>query len=183
MRFASQAIKRLALPEKTGANLIVENMTRPGQVSHNKPMLLPEVIKTLRTLNHPVPRPARLPTETEIAGAELRLGVRFPPDYRYFLLYGSDVVYGILEPARVTPDAGHSDLIDIATRAWEGGISREFLPFCGDNGDYYCFAPDGRIGLLSHDGLRDGTWPDLAHWIQEVWIDEFQKMQDESPST
>lgn len=142
-------------------------------------MSLPEVIEMLRKLNEPVPRPARLPTEAEVAAAEQRLGVRFPPDYRYFLLQGSDVVYGILEPAQVTPDAGHTNLIDVATRAWQVGISREFLPFCEDNGDYYCFAPDGRIGLLSHDGLRGGSWRDLAHWIQEVWIDESQEMHGE----
>src|SRR4030095_10563626 len=142
-------------------------------------MALPEVIQTLRRLNEPVPRPARLPTEAEVATAEQRLGVRFPSDYRYFLLHGSDVVYGVLEPAHVTPDAGHTDLIDVATRAWKVGVPRDFLPFCEDNGDYYCFAPDGRIGLRSHDGLRGGSWPDLAHWIQEVWIDDFKEMQDD----
>ena len=56
--------------------------------------------------------------------------------------------------------------------------SREFIPFCEDNGDYYCFAPDGHVELWSHDGLRGGSWPDLAHWIQEVWIEDFQEMQD-----
>lgn len=142
-------------------------------------MLLLEVIATLRGLHEPVPRPARLPTEAEVSAAEQQLGLRFPPDYRYFLLHASDVVYGVLEPARVTPEAGHTDLIDLATRAWKVGVPREFLPFCEDNGDYYCVAPDGRIALLSHDGLRSGRWPDLAHWIQEVWIDEFQQMQDE----
>ncbi len=125
-------------------------------------MPIPEVIETLRRLNEPVPRPARLPTEVEVAAAEQRLGVRFPPDYRYFLLHGSDFVYGVLEPAQVTPDAGHTDLIDVATRAWKVGVPREFLPFCEDNGDYYCFAPDGRIGLLSHDGLRGGSWGNQA---------------------
>lgn len=142
-------------------------------------MHLPEVIQILRRLNQPVPRPARLPTEAEVRAAEQRLGVSFPPDYRYFLLQGSDVVYGVLEPAQVTPDAGHTDLIDVAMRAWRVGVPRQFLPFCENNGNYYCFASDGRIGLLSHDGLRRGSWPDLAHWIQEVWIEAFQEMQDE----
>ena len=140
-------------------------------------MPLPETIETLRGLNQPVPRPARLPTEVEVAAAEQQLGVRFSPDYRYFLLHGSDVVYGVMEPAQVTPDAGHTDLVGVATRAWRAGVSGEFLPFCEDNGNYYCFAPDGRIGLLLHDGLSGGSWPDLSHWIQEVWIDEFQEMQ------
>ena len=142
-------------------------------------MTLAEVIQKLRSLNEPVPRPPRLPTESEIAEAEDWLGVKFPSDYRYFLLHGSDVVYGITEPARVTPDAGHLSLVKVATRAWQVGVPKEFLPFCEDNGDYFCFAPDGRIGLLSHDGLRGGSWPDLSHWIQKFWIEEFQEMQNE----
>jgi hypothetical protein len=134
-------------------------------------MSLVAAIETLRELNEPVPRPFRLPTETEVAAAEHNLGVQFPSDYRYFLIHASDVVYGTLEPAVVIPDCGHLDLVKIVQAAWRTGVPRDFLPFCEDNGDYYAFAPDGRIGLLSHDGLRGGSWPDLAHWIQEVWID------------
>lgn len=63
--------------------------------------------------------------------------------------------------------------------SFAGSSASATTPFCEDNGDYYCFAPDGRIGLLSHDGLRRGSWPDLAHWIQQVWIDEYQEMQDD----
>ncbi len=141
-------------------------------------MALREVIETLRKLNRPTPLRARLPTEAEVDEAEEQLGVRLPPDYRYFLLYGSDVDYGIMQPAQVTR-SGHNELIHLVTKAWKVGVPKEFLPFCEDNGDFYCFAPDGRIGRLSHDGLSGGSWPNLAHWIQEVWIEEFQEMQDE----
>ena len=134
-------------------------------------MSLETAIETLRERNEPVSRPFRLPTETEVAIAERTLGVTFPADYRYFLLHGSDVAYGTLEPAVVIPDCGHLDLVEIVQAAWRLGVPRDFLPFCEDNGDWYCFTPDGRIGLLSHDGLRGGSWPDLAHWIQEVWLE------------
>jgi len=134
-------------------------------------MSLETAIETLRERNEPVPRPFRLPTEAEVAAAERTLGVTFPADYRYFLLHGSDVAYGTLEPAVVIPDCGHLDLVEMVQTAWGLGVPRDFLPFCEDNGDWYCFAPDGRIGLLSHDGLRGGSWPDLAHWIQEVWLE------------
>jgi hypothetical protein len=134
-------------------------------------MSLETAIEMLRELNEPVPRPFRLPTEAEVAAAELSLGVSFPCDYRYFLLHGSDVAYATLEPAVVIPDCGHLDLVEMAQTAWRVGVPRDFLPFCEDNGDWYCFAPDGRIGLLSHDGLRGGGWPDLEHWIQEVWLE------------
>jgi hypothetical protein len=106
----------------------------------------------------------------EVAAAERALGVTFPADYRYFLFHGSDVVYGTTEPAVVIPDCGHLNLVEVVQTARQVGVPREFLPFCEDNGDYYCITPDGRVVLWSHDGIFSGTWPDLAHWIQEVWI-------------
>ncbi len=45
------------------------------------------------------------------------------------------------------------------------GVPKEFLPFCEDNGDYYCLTRDSRVVLWSHDGLFSGSWLDLAHWI------------------
>ena len=141
------------------------------------PNTLQEVISTLRSLRDEVPIPARLPTESEVDAAEEQLGVRFPSDYRYFLLRASDVRYGVTEPARVAPHAGQIELVVVARRAWKAGVPRELLPFCEDNGDYYCLAPGGSVSMLSHDGLRGGNWPDLAHWIQDVWINDFLDMQ------
>jgi hypothetical protein len=134
-------------------------------------MSLAHTIEKLRQLNEPVPRPFRLPTETEVSIAERTLGVTFPADYRYFLLHGSDVTYGTLEPAVITPDCGHLSLVKIAQAAWRFGVPKDFLPFCEDNSNYYCFATDGRIIFWCHDGLSSESWSDLAHWIQQVWID------------
>jgi hypothetical protein len=135
-------------------------------------MNLPEIISELRNRNEPVPKPPRLPTEAEVIDAEQRMGVRFPSDYRYFLLHGSDVVFGSIEPGVVTPEAGHLDLVQLATDAWELGAPRELLPFCESNGDYYCLNPSGQVVYWSHNGVTDESWPDLAHWIQRVWIEE-----------
>lgn len=30
----------------------------------------------------------------------------------------------------------------------------------------------GRVSYWSHDGATDESWPDLATWIEEVWIGE-----------
>lgn len=134
-------------------------------------MTLAETIKELRSLNEPVPRPPRLPTEGEVNAAEDRLGIRFPADYRQYLMEASDVVYGTLEPAVVTPDAGHLDLVDMAESAWdEVDLPRDLLPICQDNGDYYCLNASGEVLYWSHNGAVDERWPDLASWIQEVWI-------------
>jgi len=136
-------------------------------------MSLSEVLAELRDLNEPVPKPLRLPTETDVNLAENRLGRKFPDDYRRYLLEASDVVYGTLEPAIVTPDAGHLDLAEIAESAWdEKDLPRDLLPFCEDNGDYYCLTADGAIKFWSHNGTTDESWKDLATWIKEVWIEQ-----------
>lgn len=134
-------------------------------------MTLTETIAELRSLNEPVPRPFRLPTEAEVRSAEARLGVSFPADYRRYLLEASDVAVGTLEPAVVTPDAGHLDLVSMAESAWdEADVPRDLLPFCEDNGDYFCLNARGEVVRWSHDGVADERWPDLARWIREVWI-------------
>ena len=134
-------------------------------------MSLETAIESLRQLNEPVPRPFRLPTETEVAAAEKELGIKFPADYRYFLLHGSDVAYGTIEPAVVIPDCGHLELVKMVLGAWQFGVPKTFLPFCEDNGDYYCFAPEGRIVFWLHDSQPSQSWPDLATWIQQVWLE------------
>ena len=136
-------------------------------------MNLPDVIVELRNLNEPVPKPLRLPTEGEVVAAENQLGLKFPDDYRRYLLEASDVVHGSLEPAIVTPDARHLSLADLAETAWdEMEVPRDLLPFCEDNGDYYCLNKNGEVEYWSHNGTADERWKDLATWIKEVWIDE-----------
>ena len=136
-------------------------------------MILTDVIAELRELNQPVPRPLRLPTAAEINATESQLELKFPAAYREYLLLASDVVYGTLEPAIVIPDAGHLDLIAMAETAWgEMELPRGLLPFCEDNGDYYCLNQAGKVEFWSHDGTTDEQWKDLATWIKEVWIDE-----------
>ncbi len=142
-------------------------------------MQLTEVIARLRELNEPVPVPARLPTQTEVSAAERTLGITFHPDYRQFLLEASDVTCGVLEPAVVTPDAGYLSLVEVATGAWDAGVPEELLPFCESNGDYYCLHSDGSVVYWSHDGPADESWPDLAHWIREVWMEEDSQDEDE----
>jgi len=136
-------------------------------------MNLSEVLIELRGLNEPVPKPLRLPTQDEVNAAEDHLGVKFPEVYRRYLLEASDVVHGSLEPAIVIPDAGHLSLAEIAETAWGAmEVPRNLLPFCEDNGDYYCLSQAGEVEFWSHNGATDEKWKDLATWIKEVWIDE-----------
>ncbi len=104
---------------------------------------------------------------------EQQLGVTFHADYRKYLLEASDVVYGTKEPCTVTPDSGHTDLVNVAQTAWDQmGVPRHLLPICEDNGDYYCINEAGQILFWSHNGATDEKWPSLAAWIKQVWIEK-----------
>jgi hypothetical protein len=134
-------------------------------------MTLDDVLKELRNLNEPVPKPRRLPTTTEVEVAEQRLGVTFHPDYRTYLLAASDVVVGTKEPCTLTPGS-HTDLLTTASNAWrQVGVPRDLLPICEDSGDFHCMNHSGEVVFWSHDGASDEHWPDLATWIKTVWID------------
>jgi hypothetical protein len=136
-------------------------------------MNLDGMIRKLHTLNEPVPKPLRLPTSGEVQSTERQLGIKFHPDYQKYLLEASDVVYGRIEPATLTPPESHTDLIRVCKSAWEGyGVPRNLLPICEDNADFYCMNEAGEVVFWSHNGQSNEKWPDLASWIEEVWIGE-----------
>ena len=133
---------------------------------------LSSVIARLRELNEPVPKPLRRPTEEEVDAAERDLGVTFHPDYRRFLLEASDVSYGTYEPASVTVRGGYLDLRDVAREAWDDWeVPRDLLPFCKSEADFFCLNQAGEVVYMDHNGWTDEKWPDLATWIEEVWIE------------
>ncbi|MEQ8439352.1 MAG: SMI1/KNR4 family protein [Ilumatobacter fluminis] len=132
------------------------------------PSDLNEAIARLRRLSTPVPRPRRLPTESEVRDAETNLGVSFHPDLRRYLLEASDVVYGTHEP--VTISGGHTAIETVVHSARDLGVPDGLLPICDDNADYFCITANGDIVYWSHNGATNETWPNLATWITDVWI-------------
>jgi hypothetical protein len=134
-------------------------------------MNLDESFAELHSRNRPVPKPARLPTASEVDAAERQLGIRFHPDFRRYLLEVSDVVVGTLEPVTITLPDSHTDLSAVAESAWDGcGVPRNLVPVCEDNADFYCMSQSGEIVFWSHNGLTSERWPNLAAWIADVWL-------------
>ena len=140
-------------------------------------MKLDRAIARLRELNEPVPKPPRLPSIEEIEAVQERLRQPLPDDLIQFLLEASDVTLGTLEPVTVTDPSHYTYLPAVAARAWKAGVPRDdFVPVCEDNGDFYCINARGQVVFFSHDGQADDAerWPDLATWIENVWIAESQ---------
>lgn len=130
---------------------------------------LDDVIARLRQRNTPVPRPLRLPTEAEVREAEKLAGTPFHEDFRRYLLKASDVVTGTLEPVTLGR-GGHTEFGTVLRAARESGVPDELVPLCEDNGDFFCMTPSGVVTYWSHDGSSEEQWPNLAAWIEEVWL-------------
>ena len=135
-------------------------------------MNLKSVISELRDLNEEVPKPLRKPTEADIVKIEGILELTLHPDYRTFLLTAGDIVFGTFEPALALEQHSNLYIPNIAKEAWNQGVDRTLIPFCEDNGDYYCLTQNGIVEFWSHNGRTDERWDSLAKWIKEVWIEE-----------
>jgi len=138
-------------------------------------MSIEKAIALLREHHEEPPKPMRLPTEEEIKQAETDLGFVFPDQFRQFHLLASNVVVGTLEPGVVFADVlPYINLRSIAHEGWSLGVSKEHLPFCEDNGNYFCITPDGRVTYWDHDGASEyGSAFSFAEWIMNIWIDEY----------
>jgi hypothetical protein len=135
-------------------------------------MTLDDAILHLREVNEQVPQPLRRPTNDEVSRVETEVGVKFHADYRRYLLEASDVVFGTLEPATITDPDSHTHLPSICADAWDADVPKKLLPICEDNGGYYCMNAKGQVLYVSGDGSTDEKWPDLAAWIEQVWMGE-----------
>ncbi len=133
-----------------------------------------EVIEQLRELNEPVPVPLELPEEELLVEIEEQILINLPFELREFLLKVSDVVYGRLEPVTVTDPQSHTYLPEVASVAWSLGVSRELVPICEDQGNYYCVEQDGTVLLWDgeEEDLTDDSWDSVWHWVREVWLEE-----------
>ena len=133
-------------------------------------MTLAEAIAALRAYNEEVPRPMRLPSEEEVRALEATIGTTLHPDYVRYLLEASDVVFRTLEPATITIPDSYRYLPSVIADARSAGVPEELLPFCEDNGDFFCLTQDGGVRFWSHDGGTAESWGSLGEWIQEVWL-------------
>lgn len=133
-------------------------------------MSVTAAIQELRGRGNPKPR-FRLPTREEVQAMEQQLGIQFHPEYVELLLSASDIDCGPIEPATIVAPNSHTYLPKVVASARHYGVPEELFPFCEDNADFYCMTREGHVVLWSHNGWEPGSWPDLASWIRDAWLD------------
>lgn len=130
-----------------------------------------DVIELLRECNESALVPLTLPDEDDLVEIEEQLLIPLPDDYKVFLLTVSDVICGRIEPATVTDPQSHTYLPEMAATAWDNGVSRELIPICEVDGNYYCIDQDGRVFLWSGDDITEDEWSSIWQWSKEVWLE------------
>ena len=127
--------------------------------------------------------PTPLPTEQQVDAIALAAGITFPHDFRRYLLEASNIEYGTKEPVRID-DSYHLNFERVLAVAREIGVPDNLLPICEDNGDFYCVDTSSEaVMFYDHNGCYMGpeseSWSNVAAWIEEVWIGEYQDMEDD----
>ena len=134
---------------------------------------LDRMIAYLRKRKESVPKPLTLPTEAEITAAEQETGVAFHPSFRQLLLSAGDVAFSTIELVNVTYPDSHSYFPRVLSSARRWGMPNDLIPICeNSDGDYFCMKANGGLEYWSHNDETDEAWPDLATWIEQVWIGE-----------
>ena len=133
-------------------------------------MTLSEAFEKLRARHTDTPVQRPLPCSSDVDAVEAELGATLPSDFRRYLLEVSDVFVGTLEPATLDRADSHTHLLNVIKSARTYGVPNDLLPFCEDNADFFCFNSKSEIEYWSHNGATDERWPDLATWIEDVWL-------------
>src|SRR5690554_4380059 len=134
-----------------------------------------DVLDILQELNEPVSVPLELPDDDLLVEVEEELLMPLPDDLRDYLLHGSDVVYGSLEPVTVADPRSHTYLPEVAAQAWNDGLPRYLLPICQCDACYYCIDQEGQVLFwngrrLGRDQQGNMAWPNLWQWMKVVWL-------------
>ncbi|MEM6160091.1 SMI1/KNR4 family protein [Erwinia sp. P6884] len=132
---------------------------------------LDDAINNLITLSGDERNNLPLPDDYLISEYEKNTGFTFPVDYKESLKRAGNIFYGTIELLSLTKDnTYYSELASALADARQQGLPHDWLPICEDNGSYYCITPEGTIRYWTTDGYSNDQWPNLANWINEVWI-------------
>ena len=115
-----------------------------------------------------------LPDDALLDKYEKEIGFKFPPDYRELLKRENNVIFGTKEIFIVRDvSKKYPELSRGVEHAKAYGVPGDWLPICMDNSNFYCLTPAGDVKFWSHDAPFPPyeSWPSLADWIKDVWID------------
>ncbi|GGI70075.1 SMI1/KNR4 family protein [Shewanella gelidii] len=129
-----------------------------------------EVIDQLQSLSESVPVPLELPSFEQLVEVEEQILIPLPVDLKEYLLHGSNVIYGTLEPVTVSDPGSHTYLAEVASYAWSIGLPREMVAICQVGDSFYCMDQEGQVHLWQDGDYQDEPWESIWQWIEHVWL-------------
>jgi hypothetical protein len=129
-----------------------------------------DIIELLQELSETVPVPLELPTFEQLVEVEEQILIGLPNDLKEFLLYGSDVIYGTLEPVTAADPYSHTYLPEVACYAWSIGLPRKQIAICQIGDSFYCIDEEGQVKFWKKGRFSDKVWESFWHWAEDVWL-------------
>ncbi|NKF49893.1 SMI1/KNR4 family protein [Shewanella sp. WXL01] len=129
-----------------------------------------EIIEQLQELSETVPVPLTLPTFEQLVEVEEQILISLPNALKEYLLFGSDVIYGVYEPVTASDPYSHTYLPEVTSYAWSIGMPRDLIAICQQGDDFYCIDQEGQVRLYQDGDLTDDLWESIWDWIEEVWL-------------
>ncbi|MBR9728507.1 SMI1/KNR4 family protein [Shewanella intestini] len=129
-----------------------------------------EIIEQLRELSETVPVPLTLPTFEQIVDVEEQILISLPNDLKEYLLFGSDVIYGALEPVTASDPYSHTYLPEVTSYAWSLGMPRDVVAICQQGEGFYCIDQDGQVSFWQDDDFSEDVWESFWDWVEAVWL-------------
>lgn len=130
-----------------------------------------DVIEELRERALDVSVPLELPDEDQLVEVEEQILISLPYELREFLLQVSDVIYGSIEPVTVTDPQSHTYLPEVAANAWAEGLTRELIPICECDGEYYGISEEGEVVRWADGEVTHDSWPSIWLWVRDIWLE------------
>ena len=129
-----------------------------------------EVIEKLQELSETVPIPLELPDFEQLVDVEELILIPLPAELKEYLLSGSDVIVGTLEPVTAADPYSHTYLPEVASYAWSIGLPRDVIPICQVGDDFYCMDQNGQIDFWQNGEFCDDIYESFWQWAEEVWL-------------
>lgn len=131
-----------------------------------------EIIEQLQELSETVPVPLELPTFEQLVEVEEQILIGLPNDLKEFLLYGSDVIYGTIEPVTAADPSSHTYLPEVTCYAWSIGMPREQIAICQQGDSFYCIDEEGIVRFWKNGRFNEEGWESLWDWAEDVWLNQ-----------
>jgi predicted component of viral defense system (DUF524 family) len=111
------------------------------------------------------------PNETIIKKYGDFFNINFSEELQIFFKEASTIFYGIYSPLLLSDDPSKNEGFSNALCYMKKmNAPKDWIPFCENNGDYFCIDAVDKVHYWSNSGASEEVWDSLSDWIENVWL-------------